>query len=110
MLLEVAVLFAIVSSLPKKNTRNRRHFYFAVLLTLDYAEYFSDGNTHVQFLNSNKMKKFSLIILTVFLNCALFSCTPNSIAEDDIQFEHQATEGDDDEMREGGDEETSKGG
>ena len=44
------------------------------------------------------MKKFSLIILTVFLNCALFSCTPNSIAEDEIQFEQEATEGDDGEV------------
>ncbi|PTX63946.1 hypothetical protein C8N46_101556 [Kordia periserrulae] len=44
------------------------------------------------------MKKFSLIILTVFLNCALFSCTPNSIAEEEVQFEQQATEGDDGEM------------
>lgn len=54
------------------------------------------------------MKKFSLIILTVFLNCAIFSCTPNSIAEDEAQFEQQATEGDDDEMT-GGDDEESKG-
>lgn len=44
------------------------------------------------------MKKFSLIILTVFLNLALFSCTPNSIAEDEIQYEQQATEGDDGEV------------
>ena len=56
------------------------------------------------------MKKFSLIILTVFLNCALFSCTPNSIAEDDVQYEQQATEGDDGEMTSGEDEESSKGG
>ncbi|WP_430411581.1 hypothetical protein [Kordia sp.] len=44
------------------------------------------------------MKKFSLIILTVFLNGAIFSCTPNSIAEDEIQYKHQATEGDDGEV------------
>ncbi|AXG68369.1 hypothetical protein KORDIASMS9_00584 [Kordia sp. SMS9] len=44
------------------------------------------------------MKKFSLIILTVFLNCAIFSCTPNSIAEEEVQFEQQATEGEDPEM------------
>jgi len=55
------------------------------------------------------MKKFSLIILTVFLNCALFSCTPNSIAEDDIQYEQQATEGDDDEMTEGDDDDANTG-
>ena len=47
------------------------------------------------------MKKFSLIILTVFLNGAIFSCTPNSIAEDEIQYEQEATEGDDGEMSEG---------
>lgn len=52
------------------------------------------------------MKKFSLIILTVFLNGAIFSCTPNSIAEDEIQFEQQATEGDDGEVTgEGNDDE-----
>jgi hypothetical protein len=44
------------------------------------------------------MKKFSLIILTVFLNCAIFSCTPNSIAEDEVQFEQQATEGEEGEV------------
>lgn len=44
------------------------------------------------------MKKFSLIILTVFLNGAIFSCTPNSIAEEEIQFEQLATEGDDGEV------------
>lgn len=44
------------------------------------------------------MKKFSLIILTVFLNGAIFSCTPNSIAEDEIQYEQQATEGEDGEI------------
>ncbi|WP_156168942.1 hypothetical protein [Kordia jejudonensis] len=49
------------------------------------------------------MKKFSLIILTVFLNAAIFSCTPTSIAEDEIQFEQQATEGDDGEVSDGGD-------
>ncbi|WP_156168334.1 hypothetical protein [Kordia zhangzhouensis] len=48
------------------------------------------------------MKKFSLIILTVFLNCALFSCTPNSVAEDEIHFEQQATEGDDGEVSDDG--------
>ena len=48
------------------------------------------------------MKKFSLIILTVFLNGAIFSCTPNSIAEDEIQYEQQATEGEDGEVSEGG--------
>ncbi|EDP98384.1 hypothetical protein U8527_20510 [Kordia algicida OT-1] len=47
------------------------------------------------------MKKFSLIILTVFLNGAIFSCTPTSIAEEEIQYEQQATEGEDDEMGEG---------
>lgn len=41
------------------------------------------------------MKKFALIILTVFLNGALFSCTPDAVAEEEIQFEQQATEGDD---------------
>ncbi len=56
------------------------------------------------------MKKFSLIILTVFLNLALFSCTPNSIAEDEIQYEQQATEGDDGEVTNGeGEEGTSVG-
>lgn len=56
------------------------------------------------------MKKFSLIILTVFLNCALFSCTPNSVAEDEIHFEQQATEGDDGDMSEGeGSEDNSVG-
>lgn len=54
------------------------------------------------------MKKFSLIILTVFLNCAIFSCTPNSIAEEDVQFEQQATEGEEGEM-ESGEEETTRG-
>ncbi|MEM6718625.1 MAG: hypothetical protein AAF611_04905 [Bacteroidota bacterium] len=48
------------------------------------------------------MKKFSLIILTVFLNCALFSCTPDSIVEDEVQFEHQATEGDEGEVSDSG--------
>ncbi len=48
------------------------------------------------------MKKFSLIILTVFLNCAIFSCTPNSIAEEDAQFEQQATEGEEGEVSGGG--------
>ena len=56
------------------------------------------------------MKKFSLIILTVFLNCALFSCTPNSIAEDDIQFEQLATEGEDSEVQNGEEEEESTRG
>ncbi|WP_298520757.1 hypothetical protein [uncultured Kordia sp.] len=55
------------------------------------------------------MKKFSLIILTVFLNCALFSCTPNSIAEEEIQFEQQATEGEDEEVSEEGGSEKPKG-
>ncbi|MFK7749257.1 MAG: hypothetical protein AB8B65_12750 [Kordia sp.] len=56
------------------------------------------------------MKKFSLIILTVFLNCALFSCTPTSIAEEEVQFEQQATEGEDGEVSEGeGEEEKPKG-
>ncbi|MGH1384834.1 hypothetical protein [Kordia sp.] len=54
------------------------------------------------------MKKFSLIILTVFLNCAIFSCTPNSIAEDEAQFEQQATEGDEGEVT-GEEEETTRG-
>lgn len=56
------------------------------------------------------MKKFSLIILTVFLNCALFSCTPTSIAEEEVQFEQLATEGDDEEMSEDEEDDTSKGG
>jgi hypothetical protein len=47
------------------------------------------------------MKKFSLIILTVFLNGAIFSCTPNSLAEDEIQYEQQATEGEDGEVSNG---------
>lgn len=55
------------------------------------------------------MKKFSLIILTVFLNGAIFSCTPNSIAEDETQFEQQATEGEDGEVTNGEEGET-KGG
>lgn len=56
------------------------------------------------------MKKFSLIILTVFLNGALFSCTPNSIAEEEIKYEQQATEGDDGEMTNDDDEEKPNGG
>jgi hypothetical protein len=56
------------------------------------------------------MKKFSLIILTVFLNGAIFSCTPNSIAEDEIQFEQQATEGEDGEVTEGEENEKPTGG
>ena len=44
------------------------------------------------------MKKFILIILTVFLNGAIFSCTPNSIAEEEVQFEQLATEGEDGEI------------
>lgn len=44
------------------------------------------------------MKKFSLIILTVFLNGAIFSCTPTSIAEEETQYEQQATEGEDGEV------------
>ena len=55
------------------------------------------------------MKKFSLIILTVFLNGAIFSCTPNSIAEEEIQFEQQATEGDDGEVSEEEENEKPKG-
>jgi hypothetical protein len=55
------------------------------------------------------MKKFSLIILTVFLNCAIFSCTPNAIAEDDLQFEQQATEGEDSEVKNGEEEESTRG-
>ena len=47
------------------------------------------------------MKKFSLIILTVFLNGAIFSCTPNSIAEDETQYEQQSTEGEDGEVTDG---------
>jgi len=56
------------------------------------------------------MKKFSLIILTVFLNAAIFSCTPNSLAEDEIQYEQQATEGDDGEVSEGEEEDQSLNG
>lgn len=56
------------------------------------------------------MKKFNLIILTVFLNCALFSCTPTSIAEEEAQFEQLATEGDDGEMSGEEDTGTSQGG
>jgi hypothetical protein len=54
------------------------------------------------------MKKFSLIILTVFLIGAIFSCTPNSLAEDEIQYEQQATEGDDGEVVDDDDDETPK--
>lgn len=53
------------------------------------------------------MKKFSLIILTVFLNGAIFSCTPTSIAEEEVQFEQQATEGEDEEFED--EEESSRG-
>ncbi|WP_420570639.1 hypothetical protein [Kordia sp.] len=56
------------------------------------------------------MKKFSLIILTVFLNGALFSCTPNSIAEEEIQQEQQFTEGDDGEVTHEEDEEENPNG
>jgi len=33
-------------------------------------------------IKSNKMKKFALIIFTVFLNMALYSCTPQAMNED----------------------------
>lgn len=55
------------------------------------------------------MKKFSLIILTVFLNCALFSCTPTSIAEEEVQFEQLATEGDEGEVSDDGSNEKPTG-
>lgn len=55
------------------------------------------------------MKKFSLIILTVFLNCALFSCTPNSIAEEETEYEQQATEGEEGEVSSGESEEEGGG-
>ena len=41
----------------------------------------SDSNTIVQFLTINKMKKIHLILFTVFLNMALFSCTPTSVSD-----------------------------
>jgi hypothetical protein len=58
----------------------------------------SDSNTIVQFLIINKMKKIYLILLTVFLNMALFSCTPQAISETGKATTEQATTGDDGEI------------
>lgn len=41
------------------------------------------------------MKKLLLVVLALVLNVSLFSCTTDSIAEDDSLYETQATEGDD---------------
>lgn len=41
------------------------------------------GSTIVQFFNKNKMKKISVLVLTVFLNVALFSCTPQALSNND---------------------------
>lgn len=46
------------------------------------------------------MKKLFLILLTGFLNIALFSCTNDSIAEDESLIPVQATEGEDGEVNE----------
>lgn len=46
------------------------------------------------------MKKIILILLTVFLNGALFSCSPDSVSEDDTILEVRATEGEDGEIDE----------
>ena len=46
------------------------------------------------------MKKIILIFITVFLNGVLFSCSPDSITEDDKILEVQATEGEDGEIDE----------
>lgn len=51
------------------------------------------------------MKKIFLIFLTVFLNGALFSCSPDSVSEDETMLELKATEGEDGEIDEDPDEE-----
>ena len=41
------------------------------------------------------MKKLLLAVLALVLNVSLFSCTTDSIAENDSLYEIQATEGED---------------
>ena len=41
------------------------------------------------------MKKLFMAVLALVLNVSLFSCTTDSIAENDSFYETQATEGDD---------------
>lgn len=58
----------------------------------------SEDNTIVQFLKIiNKMKKIHLLIFTVFLNIAMFSCTSQSLAEENPS--PQACCGDDGELK-----------
>jgi len=45
------------------------------------------GSTIVQFFNKNKMKKISVLVLTVFLNLAFFSCTPQALSNNDTAAE-----------------------
>ena len=47
-----------------------------------------------QIFNSIKMKKIYVIVLTVFLNLAFFSCTPEAL-EDQVLNTEQATDSDD---------------
>jgi hypothetical protein len=44
---------------------------------------------------NNKMKKISIALLIVFLNATLFSCTPEDIAENEIQVEACCGDGED---------------
>lgn len=44
-------------------------------------------------INVYKVKKIYIILITVFLNAGLFSCTPEAVAEEEIEV--QACCGDD---------------
>lgn len=46
------------------------------------------------------MKKLFLILLTGFLNIALFSCTNDEVAENEYLYDTLATEGEDGEVDE----------
>lgn len=55
------------------------------------------SSTIVQFFNKNKMKKISVLVLTVFLNLAFFSCTPQTLSDNDTTAEEiEASGGEDD--------------
>lgn len=47
------------------------------------------------------MKKVVIALMAIVLNTFLFSCTSDSIAEEDTLYEIQATEGDDGDVDDG---------